>query len=460
MAKIAKDNGKDVSEGRIEEILTSDYSDEGVGFEPIVKRSPGERAHAGKHSPGARSKRRQAALAAAERKRREALGESFEELLHPRDRHGRFAKKPEAAVERLVSAKDVEPWIGKTVEIRGAVFGYSPSPPARVMEVHGDEGYFVLQDAEGKTHEIDLRDVTEITPSAVEIPDLSPRFPPREDGDMITGPVDSLGHRDSPVLPGVVYNEEVAAITGAADAERVLGEYGLEAHLTSTVRALHPEFYKQITQATLDALRNFPALGSGTEDRSPLRGVMLASAVHEDVTQKAGIGTTGFGIWGATGADPRTTSMAVVDENERPQPRSAGLFIMLNDYNTGNDGQGPFEGKDYEVAGADIALADQSAYGRMTHELGHAVASASGFSFSQGPEHYADPEVDAFTDADLGPEDVQALSKYGASSAPEAWAEIFTTLNTPGALDHVRPGLRKKLLNLKEHAVYDGQRLL
>jgi hypothetical protein len=104
-----------------------------------------------------------------------------------------------------------------------------------------------------------------------------------------------------------------------------------------------------------------------------------------------------------------------------------------------------------------------SIYGRMMHELGHAVSQSSGFLLGEAdsewggplkgrvPFQWGMPEIEMLNHTDLTLDDVAAMSKYGASNVAEAWAEIFSMLNTPGAMEHVTdPTIKQHMLDARD----------
>jgi hypothetical protein len=203
-----------------------------------------------------------------------------------------------------------------------------------------------------------------------------------------------------------------------------------------------PDWYREVVQATKDALAKFPALKEGPH---PLEGVR--------------IGTKGFtgelrqSAWAITGGDPHTSAdMHAIDVD---QP-GAKTYVEINP-----DGEPYVE--EFDVSSF-AAPAGSSIYGRMMHELGHAVSQAAGFSFDKtmmpdiirnDPDlrddpgaldrvrdyefHLSDPEMAMMVSAGLDPAAMAQISNYSQANPNEAWAELFTTLNTPHGMDMLDP---------------------
>jgi hypothetical protein len=113
-----------------------------------------------------------------------------------------------------------------------------------------------------------------------------------------------------------------------------------------------------------------------------------------------------------------------------------------------------------------LAPADASAYGRMTHELGHAHMQALGIDSPNEQAAVFNAFVESLNAVDLSPEEMSGLSYYAAGemmrgNAHEMYAEIFTTLYSPGSLESLPEHLRTKVLKVRDemNARY-GRRLL
>lgn len=271
--------------------------------------------------------------------------------------------------------------------------------------------------------------------------------------------------------PKVTYAPAVQAINTPEDAERYLQDRGIRASLkpppTEHGENLRKDadFFRQIAQAVTDAQDGFPVLRNGP---FPLREVKLWSNLkhrppHDMMTPEARTG-----IWAVTAVD--------IDDGKNREMTSAidgtpeYVGIAINDHNVYG-----LQDRHEEAAGSGLtANADLTPYGRMLHELGHAVYAAAGYDQddmhgirAMTDEQEADPHFwptlngRVFEEANLDPFTMQeALGDYAASSIPEAWAELFATLHVPGALGQLPPEIQEKFRRAQEIANRSGVRVL
>jgi hypothetical protein len=253
----------------------------------------------------------------------------------------------------------------------------------------------------------------------------------------------------------------VQKIATAEDANRYLRKLGLEdADLRPGDRALSdpsPSFYRGVVQAVADVAEKFPALLNGRYTK--LGGVRLTSQFPEDKLD-SGI-EQAWAVTGPLPSDRWRWDMVDYDleaDGEPPLPPEAMQYVVINDTVQTQYG---FDNDDVDMArgASGLAVADRTVYGRTVHELGHALAWASG----QDPEN-SDDEAwggteQALNEARVPMSGMAKISGYGTSNVVEAWAEIFTTLHTPGAYDWVvehAPETKKPLDRLRGHK-YKGQ---
>lgn len=261
-----------------------------------------------------------------------------------------------------------------------------------------------------------------------------------QDGTALTGDF-AAGWRAELLKPPTqkpTYSAEVKAITDQASAEAYLHRRGLEALLADDSGA---DGYRQIAQAVTDAQDRYPSLKTGK--RRKLAGVLDTTRfAPSGELDEAGVLSNPH-VWGMTGPDPRTTIASWWKPGEvglsdsykdplaaetRPTAVEGDVYVVLNHAND------PGEMAEFPPPNA---LADHSPYGRMMHELGHAVMATSGWqdgSDPTDPNQYAEPIIETLEHAGTPPSELQEISPYGGSSPVEAMAEIFTTINTPGVL--------------------------
>jgi hypothetical protein len=233
---------------------------------------------------------------------------------------------------------------------------------------------------------------------------------------------------------------EVAAIDGPEAMDAYLASLGIEGHMSPTEGIswgpYSAEWYQEIAQAVHDAVAEFPVLREGPV---PLGLISLRSKADDislsDVSRAKG-------IYAVTTFAPARGQVGIVFND---------LTAQLNQRHSG---QG-------------VSPAGVLDYGLVMHELGHAVADASGLSWAMGKEDvsaYGTRLASALDAVGLTPDVVGQLSEYGATSPVEAWAEIFSTLHTPGAMERVEetnPTLAGMLRRLQaEHGTYNGYRVL
>lgn len=175
---------------------------------------------------------------------------------------------------------------------------------------------------------------------------------------------------------------------------------------------------RQILQAVLDMTQRYPVL---TQGPVPLR------RIDQIVNEPSASPLRRFareGIWALTTDD--TSSLY------------DGTAIYLNNFVKGKD-TGSFNDNDVPAAhNGSLSPADATIYGRMVHELGHALVGTLLASSTA--------ERDVLTQSGLAPPEVARFSRYAASSTGEAWAEVFATANVPGALEKVPEDLRPKII--------------
>lgn len=279
------------------------------------------------------------------------------------------------------------------------------------------------------------------------------------------------------------FDADVQAITDGASAEAVLKGLGIEAHLDMAKGCASespgPEqvrFLREITQATKDAIARSPSLKQGPWAR--LGGVSLISNLPQDridLLKREGY-LTGAGTWATTSPSALVTngSWLTHDDTGRRIIETAvakrdGVWIYINDVNppvSRTLGTRHPEQITGHRDGAHVgnAKADSSVYGRMTHELGHAVAMTSGFAYDyphQPVQNTGAHEYLAMADAQISKDLVREhISEYGSVNPLESWAEIYTTLNTPHGMDGMIPLMREKLADLKAAATFNGARIL
>lgn len=264
------------------------------------------------------------------------------------------------------------------------------------------------------------------------------------------------------------FDKDVLAVHDQATAEAFFKALGVTAHLdlSQGAAASEPEankarFYREIAQATKDAFARSPSLKDGTW--APLKGVVLTSNLPPDRKakfQKARHGPMSEGYWASTGASPYTTNTTWgVPGKQRynEDARKEGIWITINDAATNEDNRKAIiNHMDGRETGQSVALS--SIYGRMTHELGHAV-DQSGFRFSVPVTQWSEPELELL-DKHLTTLDMLNISEYGDSSPLEGWAEVYATLHTPHAMDNLPPLLVQDLHELQAAAVYDERPVL
>lgn len=288
---------------------------------------------------------------------------------------------------------------------------------------------------------------------------------------------------DYPDVNGVVarvtptFDADVQKITTSDDANRYMREtLGLvESDLTPPPgRTLPSHWYQEVVQASKDALARFPSLRNG-KDGSTMKGVRI---LHERDPALNSDPEFIENAWAYTGGDPRDAVNGSASFIPWPDPHwtptAGGTYIGIS----------PADLLKREWDVSDFAsLATSSIYGRLTHEFGHAVVDSTGLPWSQtewddadgrviqsavgmpkppagwssgmGDPHAGEPEARLLSRIGLTPSVISRFSNYGASSPPEAFAEAFAMLNTPGALDVLResdPEAAEKLLAARAKA--------
>jgi hypothetical protein len=249
---------------------------------------------------------------------------------------------------------------------------------------------------------------------------------------------------------GVTYSPEVQAINTPEDAESYLATRGIEAQLTpeDTEQGRNirkdADFFREIAQAVTDAQDRYPVLKDGPV---PLKHIALWNHIKGSIPVH---GDDKDGVWGVTstnfddGTNPKWMPFA-------PDGNPKNTWIGLNDRN-----QFGFQVRhDTSALMGMMGWAGQSPYGRMMHELGHATYSAAGLSQAdhdsadeaeaKGEDDFDAVDIDVFMDANFTPRDMASISEYGLSSSAEAFAEMYATLNVPGALDTIPVSVRRRL---------------
>lgn len=202
---------------------------------------------------------------------------------------------------------------------------------------------------------------------------------------------------------------DCASIRSGADAERVLASHGIAAQLGSNLDD-SPEFLQGIASAAIDAHEKFPALRGG---RTGLRRIMLSSTLAADDPIRKGmraetVGQCGYSFLKGNG-----------DMTDH--------YIVLNDHTEHRKGQLVGVTESYAQEGAYVP-AMQSAYGLMSHELGHAISHQRWGRETTRRIH------NRTLAARLHDKKQRAgVSGYAAYSADELFAESFAQKHTPGA---------------------------
>jgi hypothetical protein len=274
------------------------------------------------------------------------------------------------------------------------------------------------------------------------------------------------GHDPASWTPpeGVTYSPEVQKIASPADAEAYLKGRGVDARLTppDTEQGRHlasdTDWFRQIAQAVTDAQDRYPVLTSGAH---PLGTVALWSDTNQWERSDVSVSTIQDAVWGVTGYE-----VADADRNPRMLPMTFGQDDLDGAY-TAADSAG--HKTDILISDVDqdflqsrqpsegVSDADITPYGRMTHELGHAVYSASGLQDedleSSGDNAYV--TLDGMVQGSFTPSLAMEVSPYAGAAMTEAWAEFFSTLNVPGAYESLAgrsPGAAVALQQLRERA--------
>lgn len=367
--------------------------------------------------------------------------------LHPRDRLGRWADAPANPRAETVRPPHTPseapsrppPRPDDPLVLAGVPYdvadGFRDSEPAFISSLERDE-----RAAEERRAAPLLLDNTSLWG------ELSRRSAARWEGWRNTRDTDQEEWRRP---EGLTYSPGVAAITSPADAEGYLATRGVEAHLTPPATpqgdnlALDVDFFRQIAQAVTDAQDRYPQLRDG---KHPLKRVVFWS--DSKLRERGAWSLTSMQdlVWGTSGLsiddpdrNPDMSSIPFPDGSPADTPDPADwagdpVVIVISDiHQFGLQARRPEPNQINSYA-------DYTPYGRMMHELGHAVQAAAGVEDDAimsggGP---GENEFDWLNEAELGPGLMQDISPYGASSPGEGWAEVFSTLNVPGALDKVR----------------------
>lgn len=266
-------------------------------------------------------------------------------------------------------------------------------------------------------------------------------------------------------FPGVgigpkTYDSDIAAITDWQDATRLLKAAGikdvrLEPPQGSTVAALdssrRTDLLRQIAQVTRDQTKAHPELLTGTGDYSAaLTGVGWTQSFGFDVSTDMK-----DDVWAVTG-DPTGDHIDAASNLPLPAEPGAPMAILINSENKDVDSNNWSDATD-----GNLAVSDINSYGRLTHEFGHALWWASGNAFSHHPVDW-DGERDfiggnrlyeAMNHAGLTPNEVTRYSRYAAANLDEAFAETYSLIHTPGALEAAAKGNADLPLMLRRAAV-------
>lgn len=248
-------------------------------------------------------------------------------------------------------------------------------------------------------------------------------------GDVLIGP--DVSPSNWRAFRPAEYDADVQKVTDAKGANAILRKIGLtESDVSVDAAHTQPDedWYRQVTQAAKDMVAKFPALTKGP---NPLRGVRV---VHRDDLVRDDMRDT---VWAYTGPDPRTTPTTSLVTEDGDYQAKGDLFIGISeksDVLTFQDDVSDF-----------AAPAGGGIYGRLVHEFGHAVGESAGLASREGVRRYGVPEGKLLERFGLTPRFVMKISEYAASNAGEAWAEMFTTLNTPNALGALEPWQREKV---------------
>lgn len=238
---------------------------------------------------------------------------------------------------------------------------------------------------------------------------------------------------------GVTYAPEVQAIKSPQDAEKYLATRGVDAdfRLPDTAQghniAADVDFFRQIAQAVTDAQDRYPVLKDGPV---PFRNIRLWSNIETQSPSMANDGSL-TGVWAVTAVDTtepnRNPQWAPIPYNAQNEAGHTTDVVLIDANQHGFQSREDAGSRDGSTAWAGL-----TPYGRMMHEMGHAVLSASGLTYRFRMARKRDEEgwlIEAFGRAGWSPSIGAHLSNYGASSPDEMWAEVFSTVNVPGALE-------------------------
>lgn len=259
--------------------------------------------------------------------------------------------------------------------------------------------------------------------------------PPRGGHDV---PAARPGHAP----PGVTYSPEVKQIKTAKDAQKALAGLGVKMALPDNRRALEPikpDTLRDIVQAVKDTVGDYPELRTSDV---PLDRILFTSSLKGNAAQQwREYGEAGevSDAWAGTFVHHRSADE--LDTSKEGDPHGGwvqGVQILFNDMG------GEFNDRD--MVGSRQGLtsgAGVTVYGRVTHELGHAIAYANKLDTRDAAT--MDRYVDRLGDVDLGPRDMLTISEYAAGNPAEAWAEAFATLRVPEWLGQQSEGMQAKL---------------
>lgn len=359
--------------------------------------------------------------------------ESYREVLHPRNRRGRWVPKPKQPDVDLLLDPDGNEIDTLKAPAKPLRHPYSPE----VKAIKGEEDARRVLDAHGVT--------------------LRPRTP--NSHQYIKALVDNVGdwgpasnEDDGPAWGGVMIRDDT--FSGALDEDKytvrdVLTEEEwkyptVEAAATAAFERIiskrpriTPTTWRDIVQATIDAQERWPILRTGP---MRLHEYAFTSGMAPNDPRSGSLDGLPAGVWAmTTSPDPEFETAIyfndMVDVQIEDGPRAT---------------QARFNATNHVGAqSSELAISDASVYGRTMHELGHAVAdnlAAPG----QRQTVYRDP----FFDNGLDPLTMARVSFYGSQDPAEAWAEVFSLNMVPGYMDLVPDdGLRSTL-----KAVYDDVR--
>jgi hypothetical protein len=292
------------------------------------------------------------------------------------------------------------------------------------------------------------------------------RIARRPGGGLTVGDIAGAEHHDLAPPPDIDPEIE-RQVYDNASAKAFLAEHGVELAMDDFEG--NPHFWREICQAVADAQTKFPILREGGK-HGRLTRITLFSQLPEDVQAKpsdnVGLGKA-YAVTSWDVADAETTTITpgwepgtTLPPGAREGMRSeAGIdvgqvdfhdaWITLYDPPPGTATDGP------ETEGAEgdenfrhgwALQTDRWVYGKLMHELGHAVSQLSGAEWMQPSRE------ELFDGNGLEPAEIARFSAYATGDISEAWAEVFEALNGRGGIDGVPEDLRPMLTEIQRVA--------